>query len=127
MLTAELSGNFLSITVAEEVKESDELFAKEREKTLGALLGRIPVRLLLNKLTPEIGLDEKLKDSFFSRYYNRQTIMNIIKTVGENGLKQPFRFSPPLVVVWNYTNRCNLRCRYCYQNAGKGLDDELRY
>jgi MoaA/NifB/PqqE/SkfB family radical SAM enzyme len=108
-------------------KRIDELFGKEKEKTPGALVGRIPIQIILNKLTDRIGLNADMKERFFSKYYNRQTFMNIIKTLGENGLKQPFRFSAPLVVVWNYTNRCNLRCRYCYQSAGKRLDDELRF
>jgi len=28
-------------------------------------------------------------------------------------------------VVWNFTNRCNLKCRHCYQGAGRPLPDEL--
>jgi len=42
-------------------------------------------------------------------------------------MKQPFRFNAPLVVVWNYTDLCNLRCRYCYQSAGKPKRDELTF
>jgi len=28
-------------------------------------------------------------------------------------------------VVWNFTNNCNLKCRHCYQEAGKRLEGEL--
>jgi len=47
------------------------------------------------------------------------------RSVLEFGLRTPQRFSYPLFAVWNFTNRCNLRCRHCYQSAGKGLEGEL--
>jgi MoaA/NifB/PqqE/SkfB family radical SAM enzyme len=108
-------------------KRVDELFGGKKEKSLAAFIGRIPTRFILNKLTNKIGLDNEMKSKFFTGYYNRQTLMNLIKSIGINGLKQPFRFTAPLVIVWNYTNLCNLRCRYCYQSAGKTLNDELSY
>ncbi|HQL55521.1 MAG TPA: radical SAM protein, partial [Phycisphaerae bacterium] len=41
-------------------------------------------------------------------------------------LTVPQRFSAPLFSVWNFTNRCNLRCRHCYQDsAHSALADEL--
>lgn len=47
------------------------------------------------------------------------------RSVVAHGLSTPQRFAYPLFAVWNFTNRCNLRCRHCYQSAGKGLDTEL--
>jgi len=43
----------------------------------------------------------------------------------EHGLRVPQRFSYPLFVVWNITNKCNLKCRHCYQSAGGKVPDEL--
>jgi MoaA/NifB/PqqE/SkfB family radical SAM enzyme len=37
--------------------------------------------------------------------------------VSEFGLTVPQKFSSPLFVVWNFTNRCNLKCRHCYQDS----------
>jgi len=104
-----------------------ELFGDEKEKSIKAFFGRIPMNLIVNTGMKKLGLTDDMKKQFLSRYYNRQTIMNILKTVGPNGLRQPFRFDAPLVVVWNYTNLCNLRCKYCYQSAGKSLNDELSF
>jgi radical SAM protein with 4Fe4S-binding SPASM domain len=42
-----------------------------------------------------------------------------VRSVAEFGLTLPQRFSSPLFCVWNFTNRCNLQCRHCYQNAAK--------
>jgi radical SAM protein with 4Fe4S-binding SPASM domain len=48
------------------------------------------------------------------------------RSVAEFGLTVPQRFSAPLFVVWNFTSRCNLNCRHCYQDsAAAGLPDEL--
>lgn len=48
------------------------------------------------------------------------------RSVAEFGLTVPQRFSAPLFSVWNFTNRCNLRCRHCYQDsAHNALADEL--
>ncbi len=39
------------------------------------------------------------------------------RSVAEHGLSVPQRFSAPLFAVWNFTNRCNLRCQHCYQES----------
>ncbi|MHC4982490.1 MAG: radical SAM protein [Planctomycetota bacterium] len=47
-------------------------------------------------------------------------------SVAEFGLTRPQRFVAPLFAVWNFTNRCNLACRHCYQDSGRGAwPDEL--
>lgn len=48
------------------------------------------------------------------------------RSVAEFGLSTPQRFSAPMFVVWNFTNRCNLDCKHCYQDtAHQRLADEL--
>ena len=48
------------------------------------------------------------------------------RSLAEHGLTTPQRFSSPLFCVWNFTNRCNLKCRHCYQDADHArLDGEL--
>ncbi len=48
----------------------------------------------------------------------RRTITNVLLTIRDYGVQTPQRFYAPLMVVWNLTWRCNLRCRHCYQDAG---------
>lgn len=48
-----------------------------------------------------------------------QTIfLNCLQSLKEYGLSAPQNFVAPIMIVWNYTNRCNLRCKHCYQDAG---------
>jgi len=46
-----------------------------------------------------------------------QSMLIVLKTIGFYGLKKPFFLINPLMVVWNITNKCNLRCKQCYQNS----------
>jgi radical SAM protein with 4Fe4S-binding SPASM domain len=105
----------------------DELFGAEKSRSLGAFFGRLPLETALNIAMNRIGVNEEMKAKFFQAAQNKQVLMNVMKTVAKHGLNQPFRFQAPLVVVWNYTDLCNLRCRYCYQSAGKPKPDELNF
>lgn len=108
-------------------KRVEELFIEDKEKGLGPLLGRIPLRIAINAGMKKIGLPPGMRKQFYSRHFHRQTLLNVMRTVGKHGLKQPFRFDGPAIIVWNFTNRCNLRCRHCYQTAGDLLKDELSF
>ncbi|MFB3892136.1 MAG: radical SAM protein [Phycisphaerae bacterium] len=50
----------------------------------------------------------------------------VARSISEFGLTVPQKFSAPLFAVWNFTNRCNLACKHCYQDSQrKSLADEL--
>lgn len=60
---------------------------------------------------------------------HRATVRGLVSTVravAEFGLTVPQRWGAPLFAVWNFTNRCNLQCKHCYQDsAHEALADEL--
>jgi len=60
---------------------------------------------------------------------NKPTVRGLVivaRSVGEFGLTTPQRFAAPLFAVWNFTNRCNLACKHCYQDSEhSALNDEL--
>lgn len=37
----------------------------------------------------------------------------------------PQKLPAPFLIVWNFTNLCNLKCIHCYQDAGAPLGNEL--
>ncbi len=50
----------------------------------------------------------------------------VARSIAEFGLTVPQRFVAPLFAVWNFTNRCNLACKHCYQDSRHDtLADEL--
>jgi len=44
-------------------------------------------------------------------------IVATTRSVAHFGLSTPQRWLNPLFVVWNFTDRCNLHCRHCYQSS----------
>ena len=75
-------------------------------------------RLVFGQTREEI--KEKLSDPLF-----QHGIALTMRSVAQYGLQRPQIFAAPPVVVWNFTNRCNLKCKHCYQEAGPKLKEEL--
>lgn len=68
----------------------------------------------------ESQLKEALKDTPQVRGF-----ANIIKGLAEFGVRKPFVSGAPILVVWDVTYTCNLKCKHCYANAGIKLQNEL--
>ncbi len=66
-----------------------------------------------------------LSEEVFGYPPRARALVNTARSIGAYGLTRPQVFYAPLMVVWNFTQACNLKCRHCYQNAGKALPDEL--
>jgi MoaA/NifB/PqqE/SkfB family radical SAM enzyme len=69
----------------------------------------------------------KLKDMIKNPII-KKSILNVAETIVKFGVREPLVFAQPLMVVWNITGKCNLRCKHCYEDAGvlsKGLPKEL--
>jgi len=65
-------------------------------------------------------------EKMYKRKFVTQSIIHAIRSVAEVGVYKPQRFISPVLVVWNYTQKCNLACSHCYQNAGEKAPDELK-
>jgi len=55
----------------------------------------------------------------------RRSMLNVVRGISHFGLREPQPTAVPVVIVWNYTNRCNLRCIHCHQNSGEAEEREL--
>jgi len=66
-----------------------------------------------------------VRDKVFSHKARARALTATARSVGRYGLTRPQRFTSPLMVVWNFTQACNLQCAHCYQNARRRLPDEL--
>ena len=49
----------------------------------------------------------------------------MMRGVKKYGIKIPFVPAAPFLIVWNYTYKCNLKCKHCYENAGRSEKYEL--
>lgn len=90
----------------------------------------------LRNLLPFAGLDlanrisgitkDYAVEKMFGRRFVTRSLIHAIRSVAELGVTRPQQFSSPVLVVWNYTRKCNLACSHCYQNAGEKAADELK-
>jgi radical SAM protein with 4Fe4S-binding SPASM domain len=55
----------------------------------------------------------------------RRGLETVLKSVALYGVTTPQRLPAPFMIVWDFTNMCNLRCKHCYRAAGKPLPNEL--
>lgn len=55
----------------------------------------------------------------------RRGVATVLKGLGLYGVTVPQKLPAPFMIVWNFTNMCNLRCKHCYQRADKPLPNEL--
>ena len=55
----------------------------------------------------------------------RRGVSLVVEGLARYGVTVPQKMPAPFLIVWNFTNMCNLRCIHCYQRADKPLPDEL--
>ncbi|MHA1626362.1 MAG: radical SAM protein, partial [Candidatus Asgardarchaeia archaeon] len=62
---------------------------------------------------------------YFKDTVSRRGLEVVLESIARYGISLPQKLSSPFLVVWNFTNLCNLKCKHCYQNAGRVSPDEL--
>ncbi|MEM1679147.1 MAG: hypothetical protein QXV81_03420 [Ignisphaera sp.] len=55
----------------------------------------------------------------------RRGVESVFKSIAVYGVTAPQKLLTPFMVVWNFTNVCNMRCLHCYQKADRPLPTEL--
>ena len=76
------------------------------------------------KQNEEKGLLRAVKDDLHTPYAKKGFKL-LVESIAKYGLTTPQVFASPFLIVWNFTNACNLRCIHCYQDARKRMDKEL--
>lgn len=62
---------------------------------------------------------------YFKETVTRRGVLSVLRGIASHGIVTPQILDAPFLVVWNYTNLCNLKCKHCYQSAGQEASDEL--
>ncbi len=55
----------------------------------------------------------------------RRGVETVFRGIALYGVTVPQKLPAPFMIVWNFTNACNLRCKHCYQHASTPLPNEL--
>ena len=87
------------------------------ELSLGDRLAGHSMSYLLDRIALGAGIErETIRESLHTGYW-RKGLASVLEGVAWRGPQKPFTAYCPFLVVWNFTNTCNLRCRHCYQSA----------
>ncbi len=111
-------GRRIELALRKCVEEDVKLCFKCRVayRIVKGILGRI-----INKASiPEHEVISTLRDPMW-----RKGLASVLEGIAKYGPRKPFTAYAPFLIVWNFTNACNLRCKHCYQNAEKPTPDEL--
>jgi sulfatase maturation enzyme AslB (radical SAM superfamily) len=91
---------------------------KSRRCVKGKFISKVVAQALNNGGRAFGVSSEQLKHSLSDPYVKRG-ISNVLVGAATFGITKPQTVGAPFLVVWNYTNACNLRCKHCYQNSEK--------
>ncbi len=90
--------------------------AKDRSKLERLLETWGKNNFLINLLAKKLKIEPRLIKEVLNKRYYQELLINIVESYSL-GIFPP-RLQMPALVVWNFTNSCNLNCKHCYQNAG---------
>lgn len=77
----------------------------------------------LLKADKEFMKKQFVKDKYGAAWFKGFGLM--MKGIKKYGIRIPFVPAGPFEVVWNFTYKCNLKCKHCYEDAGGGKLPEL--
>lgn len=97
----------------------------DTELSLGDKLGSFILKTFLKQVLKALKLDEENIKRHLRIGYWRKGLASVLEGIAWRGVERPFTASAPFLIVWNFTDACNLRCKHCYQGADRPKPDEL--
>jgi len=83
------------------------------------------LQIVLNIVCWIFSVEPRDLAKYFQDPVTRRGVASVLKGIATYGVTRPQLLNSPFLVVWNLTNMCNLRCKHCYQRAGRVSKDEL--
>ncbi len=72
-----------------------------------------------------LGFKRAKVEQLLTDKYARNAVLNLVESFEHFGIKKPMSLVAPFLVVWDFTHKCNLRCKHCYSNSGEVEEEEL--
>lgn len=94
------------------------LFGEEVKLPLGAKVAKFFIKKTIERGMKIFSVPYEEVLEAFELPYSRRALASVLKGILNFGAKKPFTPGAPFLVVWDYTYRCNLRCKHCYIVAG---------
>ena len=102
--------------------------SKKEHASLSCMMDYYFFKLFMGAMIKLLHLSEEEFEAGIRDPSVRRGIELILRSLLTYGVTVPQKLCAPFLIVWNFTNACNLRCKHCYQNAGpKPLPNELTF
>lgn len=91
----------------------------------GRIANRV-VGFVIGKGLESFGVSRKEMEKSLKKVVMRRAIVNVLEGIAKYGVQRPQTCAAPFLIVWDFTKRCNLKCKHCYQAAeAREMPDEL--
>ncbi|HIH89787.1 radical SAM/SPASM domain-containing protein [Ignicoccus hospitalis] len=100
-------------------------YAGEKVSCPSAILTKSFIKFTISTIAKLFKVKEEEVKAALSDPAVRRGLALVLEGLALYGVSVPQKFPAPFLVVWNFTNMCNLRCKHCYQRADKPLPNEL--
>lgn len=101
----------------------DTYVGKPHTKCARCSLTYVFMKPLIYALFMKLRVSDKTVCQLFQDRLTRRSILNAVKGVAHFGIMKPQPTGVPVVIVWNFTNKCNLNCLHCHQNSSPHSSD----
>lgn len=103
----------------------DAYITGEKPDCLGCSISYRATRPLIKRMFKKTDITKEAVKKLMADPLIRRSMLNVVRGIGHFGLQLPQPTAVPVVIFWNYTNRCNLNCLQCHQNSGEVSEREL--
>ncbi|MFB0558041.1 MAG: radical SAM protein [Candidatus Bathyarchaeia archaeon] len=103
----------------------DAYVTGDRPDCVGCSAAYCLARPLIKRVFGKTDLGEEEIKGLMGDQLVRRSMLNVVRGIGHFGIRTPQPTAVPVVIVWNYTNRCNLGCIHCHQDSGETAEREL--
>ena len=76
-------------------------------------------------LRKSLNVKREKVDKLLADPYARRAVLNIARSFSYFGIRKPLSIYAPFLVVWDFTHKCNLKCKHCYSDSGATREEEL--
>jgi len=103
----------------------NDYVGKDHAKCFSCGLYSAIIRFWIRFLKTSLGVERSRVSKVLADPYSRRAIKSIVSGFVDFGFNRPLLIHAPLLVVWNFTYKCNLSCKHCYSDASSLSKTEL--
>jgi radical SAM protein with 4Fe4S-binding SPASM domain len=103
----------------------DDYVGRKHKKCLSCAFYSRIIRFWIDFFRTGFNIERSRVSKLLVDAYSRRAMKSIVGGFLDFGVKRPLLVRAPLLVVWNFTYKCNLSCKHCYSDAGNNPKEEL--